>query len=148
MNLTTYLQNDPDNLGLAPLISAGDDGAIAVLINTQGRSKLGTIDTDVFMAWAAGNGMRAAIEDEATDKTSPVRSSALALLDLLRGSKSSGLSIANPANLAMLAGWVQLGKLSPSDRDVLITLGTHPCSYGDAAGFGNVSTQQIAEARG
>lgn len=148
MDLKTYLQTDPDNLGLAALIAAGDDGAIAARINTQGKTKPRIIDNAILASWAAKTGMRAVIEDESADKTSPLRSSALAMLDLLRGNIPTGLNMAYPDNLNMLAAWVQLGKMSQPVCDSLIAIGTYPCGYGDAAGFGNVTPQQIAEARG
>lgn len=149
MDLRTYIETDPDNLGFAPLIVAGNDGGIADLINVKGKTKAGIIDTAILAAWAAKTGMRAVIEDESVDKTSPLRSSALAMLDLLRGNIPTGFNTAYPDNLAMLAAWVQIGKMSAQVKDSLILLGNSPCSYGEAAGFSpNIHNLDIARAFG
>lgn len=90
-----------------------------------GRTKLGTVTTERFAAWAAATGMRAVIEDTAVASQHPLRSIALALRDVLVGG-ATGINFAYPGNPEMLDLWVQAGLLSSANRDGLLALATLP----------------------
>jgi hypothetical protein len=99
-----------------------EHGAIAAALSL-GRTKLGTVSTAAFASWAGGTGMRAVIEDKATTVGDPLRSSALALRDVLSGG-ADGVRMDHAENEQMLAAWVSLGMLSSANHDSLIALAT------------------------
>ena len=105
------------------LVARRDDAAIAALLSV-GKVEVGLVSTSDFVAWAAATGLRAVIEDEAQLKTSPLRSTALALMDVLGGAVD-GINFLRPGNRQMLASWVQLGKISQAQADSLLALATH-----------------------
>lgn len=100
-----------------------DDLIAAVL--SAGRTRVGTVSAGDLASWAAATGMRAAIEDHATNSQSPLRSIALALRDVLAGG-AAGVRLDLPANAAMLDAWVTAGVLAQADRDALIALASAP----------------------
>lgn len=101
-----------------------DTTATAVALSA-GRTRLGTVSVGVFAIWAAETGMRAVIEDHATNAASPMRSVALALRDVLTGN-IGGIRLDLPANIDTLAAWVSAGLLSAQHRDALLALATTP----------------------
>lgn len=111
-------------------LTAGRVNAVAPVLSA-GRSCVGTVSVGDLASWAAATGMRAAIEDHATNAASPLRSIALALRDVLVGG-ASGIRLDLPANAAMLAAWVSAGVLSAENRDALLALATTPDPVTDA----------------
>lgn len=111
-------------------LTAGRINAIAPVLSA-GRSRVGTVSVGDLASWAAATGMRAAIEDHATNAASPLRSIALALRDVLVGG-ASGIQLDLPANAAMLGAWVSAGVLSAENRDALLALATTPSPVTDA----------------
>lgn len=125
---TTYLGFD---MSLKDEILAGgfdlinrDDGAIAAALS-EGRTKIGTVSRAWLATWAAGNGMRAVMQDVSTTQGHPLRSIALATLDVLGGA-AEGIDLSEPANAASVAAWVQFGLMSQDQSDALFALATHP----------------------
>lgn len=104
----------------APLL-AQDTAAIAAALPAV--PVIGEVSRDWFATWAAGNGMRAKIEDSAANPDDPLRSIALTLVDVLR-SPSSGISFAYEHNRTMLAEWVAAGHCSQPEADRLLALAT------------------------
>lgn len=102
----------PDTVALAAALSAG-------------RTKLGSVSRELFAAWAAGNGMRAVIDDTAATVGHPLRSIALACKDVLAGA-AEGIDFSKPQNAQMLQAWVQAGIMQQSDADSLYALATAP----------------------
>lgn len=111
-------------------LTAGRINAIAPVLSA-GRSRVGTVSVGDLASWAAATGMRAAIEDHATNAASPLRPIALALRDVLVGG-ASGIRLDLPANAAMLGAWVSAGVLSAENRDALLALATTPDPVTDA----------------
>ena len=111
-------------------LTAGRINAIAPVLSA-GRSRVGTVSVGDLASWAAATGMRAAIEDHATNAASPLRSIALALRDVLVGG-ASGIQLDLPANAAMLGAWVSAGVLSAENRNALLALATTPDPVTDA----------------
>lgn len=104
----------------APLL-AQDTAAIAAALPAV--PVIGEVSREWFATWAAGTGMRAKIEDSASNPADPLRSIALTLVDVLR-SASSGISFAYGHNRAMLAEWVAAGHCSQPDADQLLAMAT------------------------
>ena len=75
-------------------------------------------------AWAATNGLRAQLQDAANTANHPLRSIALAALDLLRGSMSE--SFDTIAYAPMLDALQAGGMFAVADRDALTALATQP----------------------
>ena len=104
------------------------DAALAASLSA-GRSVQGIVPTPVFAAWCASTGLRAVIEDTSKSLTSPMRSAALVILDLLSW-QSGGLDLSNSAmgrgNLAMLAAWVSAGVVSAAQNSALMALAATP----------------------
>jgi len=106
---------------LAPLVTAGNDGAIALLLNADYSTEPGSITRAMFAIWAAQTGMRSAIRDHALNVNSPLRSIAITLEDFLGGAADS-LDFAMSENQAMLAAWVSVGGCTQEQADSLLAL--------------------------
>lgn len=109
---------------LPDLAAERNDGAIAAALSV-GRTKVGSVTREQFAGWAAGNGLRAKIEDCAGTPGHPLRSIALTLLDVLRGG-FTGIDLSSASNQAMLAAWVAADAITQAQADELITLATTP----------------------
>ena len=100
------------------------DGALARSLSTN-RTLQGIVPTPVFANWCSSTGLRAVIEDTSKNLTSPLRSGALAVLDLLKwGSLGLDLS-ASPlgqSNIAMLAAWAAASIVTPTQISALVAL--------------------------
>lgn len=106
------------------LLASRDSDAIAAAVNV-GRTALGYVSREKFAMWAAKHGVRSAIEDHANTQTSPLRSIALALLDVLR-SPTEGIDLSVPDNALMLGVWVQSGEITQAQADELYALASRP----------------------
>lgn len=87
----------------AELLASQDADAIAEVVNV-GRTALGYTSREKFAMWAAKHGVRSKIEDHSSNPASPLRSIALALLDVLR-SPTEGIDLSVPDNALMLGAW-------------------------------------------
>lgn len=105
------------------LIASRDTMAITATVNA-GRTRIDGVTRDKFAIWAAKTGVRATIEDTSTNLIDPLRASALTLLDFIRGGVSQTLELNNADNVAMLEAWVAMGKITETQKDELIALGT------------------------
>lgn len=124
MNLTALrdeIETGPLAESLAPLVLAGNDGAIAALLNTDYATETGSISRAMFAVWAAQTGMRSAIRDHALNVNSPLRAIAITLEDFLGGAADS-LDFAMSENQAMLAAWVSVGGCTQEQADSLLAL--------------------------
>ena len=100
------------------------DGELARSLSTN-RTSQGIVPTPVFAAWCSSTGLRAVIEDTSKNPTSPLRSGALAVLDLLKwGSLGLDLSASQmgQSNIAMLATWVSAGIVTTAQNNALVAL--------------------------
>ena len=106
------------------------DGALAASLSV-GRTVQGIVLTPVFAAWLSGTGLRATVEDLSKNITSPMRSGALAILDLLSW-QSGGLDLSasrmGQGNIAMLAAWVSAGIVTAAQSSALTALAAMPAS--------------------
>lgn len=148
MNITdlqTELQTGPLSATLAPLIEAGNDGAIAALLNAPYATAPGAISRPLFAVWAAETGMRAVIRDHVLNTGSPLRSIAISLEDFLGGASDS-LDFRKPANQNMLAAWVNAGGCTQEQADDLLSRAGQIISRAQQL-FGHpVTIEQIAQA--
>lgn len=138
MDLKTYLTTDPDNLGFAPLILAGNDGEIAALINTQGTKMLRTriISARGVLSDYAGGPAAAA---DVLDKLETLSASVPAIRWVMTFLKAEGVDIGHPATQGMLDQLAAGGALTKAEAKNLQALGFATCSWGEKAGLGNVS---------
>ena len=104
----------------AELLASQDADAIAEVVNV-GRTALGYASREKFAMWAAKHGVRAKIEDHSSNPASPLRSIALALLDVLR-SPTEGIDLSVPDNAAMLGAWIASGEITHDQADELVAL--------------------------
>ena len=106
------------------------DGALATSLSV-GRTVQGSVLTPVFAAWLSGTGLRATVEDLSKNVVSPMRSGALAILDLLSW-QSGGLDLSasrmGQGNIAMLAAWVSAGIVTAAQSSALTALAAVPAS--------------------
>jgi hypothetical protein len=93
----------------------------------------GDVVSKKLMAWAAGTGQRAVIEDVAADVASPYRSIALTLRDLLINGES--LNLADPGVQGMVAAWTSGGKATTAVKDALYAAGEMLISRADQIGL-------------
>jgi len=105
------------------LLASRDSDAIAAAVNI-GRVRIGYASRESFAMWAAKHDVRAKIEDHANNPASPLRSIALALLDVLR-SPTEGIDFSVPDNALMLGVWVQSGEITQAQADELVALASH-----------------------
>ena len=105
------------------LLASRDSDAIAAAVNI-GRVRVGYASRESFAMWAAKHDVRAKIEDHANNPASPLRSIALALLDVLR-SPTEGIDLSVPDNALMLGAWVQSGEITQAQADELVALASH-----------------------
>lgn len=96
----------------------------------------GVVDRFALLKWVASNNLRGTIEDISANAAHPLRSSALALVDVIRGA-TSGLDLADPDNITMLNAWVSVGVLTAAQESALIALSQTPRT---------ASVEQIASA--
>lgn len=122
MTLYIELTTDPNNLGYTVLITDRNDQAIHDLINLPRYTVNGIIPANVFAIWSGATGMRALIQDHANNVSSPVRNSALLLLDLLTGNLDKTLDLSNSGVVAMMQSWVTANILSQADANALLAL--------------------------
>lgn len=104
------------------------DQQIADAISVN-RVRLGEVSRAKFAIWAA-TGPRSVIEDEAADKTSPFRASALTLKDLLSGAADS-LDLSDSSVGGLLNQWKLAEKISQAEYDSLVALATHADPVGE-----------------
>jgi hypothetical protein len=102
----------PDTVEIARWLSAG-------------RTRIGKVSRGWFALWAAETGARAALEDASQDRAHPLRSVALATLDVLRGS-ADWIDFGLPQHRTMLDAWVTAGAVTRAQADALLVLATHP----------------------
>ncbi len=102
-----------------------DSQAVAEAYNAMRHGVLGIVGRAEFSVWAAGNGLRAKIEDYASDPTSPLRSIALTCRDVILGA-ASGIDFSLADNRAMLGAWVSVGAITQTQSESLLALATHP----------------------
>lgn len=118
------VSQSPELLALARRTGADgqpqpDTEAIAAALSA-GRVRYGVVTTPSLQVWVAATGMRAKIEDHATNPASGLRSIALTLRDLLQGGANGGIHMDDPANRAMLDAWVNAGELTDAARQDLL----------------------------
>ncbi len=111
---------DPD---LAAALAAGNDVAAAERLS-QMLTDTVLVPISQLAAWAATNGLRAQLQDAADIAGHPLRSIALAALDLLRGNMSE--SFDTVAYAPMLDALQSAGMFSPAERDMLTLMATRP----------------------
>jgi hypothetical protein len=122
MALLDELTTGPLAAEIEPFIADGDDGEIYAILHRKDIPVNGAVAVNDFAIWAASTGLRAAIQDHADNASSPLRSIALTLLDLLQGNLAPALDFGNAANVTMLNSWVAAGALTTPQRDTLLTL--------------------------
>ena len=148
MDWKTEIQTGPMAAELAPFVAAGDDGAVVALLNAKTIDAVRSVGRTLFVRWAAKTGMRATIQDVSIEASSLLRSSALALLDIIQGGGDTGVNFAEPDNVTMLSSWVFYNKLAPAHRDELLALATVKISRAEQVAGRDVSIEDVARIRG
>jgi hypothetical protein len=142
--LSDEIDQDPTGKGYAAFLP-DQPGRVVELLNAKTETKLGLVDRTEFTLWTVETGMLAVIKDESEDKTSALRSSALAMIYVLLGA-SSGIDFSNPKNVQTLDAWASLGKLSPTNKDSLLAVATKPASRAEVLGLPTI-TEEILRNR-
>ena len=117
--IRSAINADPAILALVP-----DTQAIADALSV-GRVKVGTVSREWMATWSASNGMRAVMQDVSETVNHPLRSIALATLDVLAGA-ADGIDLSQPQNIAMVQAWVTAGAMPQIEADNLVALATTP----------------------
>ena len=139
MSLYLELTTGPLSAELAPLVVSRNDAEIEAVMNRADIPVYGIISTNDFAIWAASTGMRAVIQDHADNASSPLRSIALTLLDLLTGNLDRAVAFSITSNVSMLNAWVDAGALTTTQRDELLLLSTKMVSRADQIGGASLS---------
>lgn len=150
MDWKTEIQTGPLAIALAPFVEAGDDATVVAMLNDKTIDTLRSVSRMQFIQWAAKTGMRATIQDvsvlPANDPAAPLRSVALALLDVVKGGGADGINFANPDNVTALNAWVTFEKLSVPHRDALLALATVKISRAEASMGRDATVFDVANA--
>ena len=149
MSTLTDVQKDTLRTHLADqkyqdLLNAGMPGHVVDLLNAKTETITGQISRSDLATWAAATDMRKIIEDKANDTNSPLRSSALAIVDVLKGA-SNGIDLSKPSNMAILDGWENGGALSPEDKASMLALAQRPASLAEVLGLSYVTEEMLRE---
>lgn len=136
---------------IAPYFAAGDDYTVTQILNEKTIDVIRTIDRRTFVGWCASTGMRAVIQDVSVDTSSPsasLRSSALAMLDIILGGGTDGINFTDPDNITMLDYWVYFGKLSAPNKEALLTLATIKISRAEFVMGRDATINDVSAIRG
>lgn len=150
MTLTTELQDDPQALGYATPLAAGDHQEAARLINAPRTATVGArrIPSTELLIWG-GAGRIAALEDAAADtqQTAEVRSAASAALRMIQRGDTE-LDLGTQAIADMVELLRANGVFSDADKSELQTMSTRDISRAEELfGLGTTITHsEIAEA--
>lgn len=119
--LRAYIDADPAFVGW---IAGGNDQQIADEINARTVGSVSHLPKAAFSVWVGKSGLRAAIEDHASNAQSPLRSIALTIKDFLQGSVPDFIDFSIPDNLTMLDAWVTAGAITTDQKNQLLALAT------------------------
>lgn len=133
--LLDEILNGPLAATLAPLVLAQDYVSISAILNAQNVTINVPVAVEAFVLGAADTGIRATIQDKAADVSSPLRSSALSLLDLCQGSWDKVLDFSNPPNQTMMEAWVAAGAMTSEQEAQLLALATTNISRAQQIGI-------------
>ena len=139
--LSDEIALDPSGKGYASLLP-NQPGQVVNLLNEKTEVTVGTISRTDLTTWSASTGMRAVIEDIANDTQSPLRSSALAILDVLKGS-SEGIDLSKASNMAILNAWEGAGVLSPENKASMLALAEHLVSRAEKLGLPYITEELL-----
>lgn len=131
--LSDEITNDPTAKGYVTLLP-DRPGHVVDLLNAKTETLLGAIERKDLTKWAAKTGMRLTIQQEADNPASSLCASALAIIDVLRGS-SGGIDFSDPDNIAILDAWEAAGKLSAANRALMVSLATKAASRAEVLGL-------------
>lgn len=139
--LSDEITSDPAGKGYAAFLP-DQPGHVVDLLNAKTETVTGLISRSDLTTWAAATGMRAVIEDKSLDAQSPLRASALAILDVLKGS-SEGIDLSKSSNMDILNGWEAAGVLSAIDKASMLALAQQPASRAELLGVGHVTEEML-----
>lgn len=123
MLTTAEVQAHAADPTLVAALASGDDVTAAARLS-QLLTDTVPVPLHKLAAWAATNGLRAQLQDAADAVGHPLRSTALAALDLLRGNMSE--SFDTVAYAPLLDALQSAGMFSPAERAALTALATGP----------------------
>ena len=123
MSLSDLINSDQ---AIEAAAQARDFETVLAWLNDPVETRLALVSRAWLATWAAGTGMRAIMQDVANTNGHPLRSIALATLDVLAGA-ADGIDFSNPANVASVQAWVTAGLMTQADADALFAMGTEAC---------------------
>lgn len=141
--LNSEIANDPTGKGYAGMLP-DKPGYVVDALNENTGTRVGMISRSDLTTWAAETGMRSVIEDKAMDTQSQLRASALAILDVLKGS-SEGIDLSKPSNMSILNGWETDGALSTANKNSMLDLAIHPASRMEILGLPYATEEMLRE---
>lgn len=139
--LSDEIDDDPAEKGYAQYLP-DQPGHVVDLLNEKTETRVGLLSRTDLTIWAADTGMRAVIEDVSRDEESPLRASALAILDVLKGS-SDGIDLSKSSNMEILLGWESATKLSAQDKASMLALAQQPASRAEILGLPYVTEEML-----
>lgn len=143
--LSDEILNDPLGKGYSQYLP-DQPGHVVGLLNAKTESKLGMLYKTDMTSWSVLTDMRKVIEDESLSIDSPLRSSALAILDVIRGDAASGIDFGKPINVQILDLWQYHSKLSVQDRSLMEQMATGLVSRMEILGL-LVATEELLRNR-
>lgn len=143
--LRNKLDNDPENLGYAPMIAAFDISNLEIILNDKTFSRNGYIPLGTFSVWMTANGIRRKLREGAANSQLPVSAQDLCqdVLDIEKNPHMTVLDMSDATTLALVDTLVQIGVITSQEKDSLVLLSQTPQSRYEALfGVGKRVTQR------
>lgn len=148
--MATTLPNEiatgPLSAEISQFAASGNDGAIYAAFHRKDIPVYSKVKVGVFADWLAITGLRALVEDHSTNITSPLRSNALSILDLLRGSHDYLIDFGEPSKQALLQAWVANGGITAQQQSDFLAKTIKYISRADQLPELTISIETIAKA--
>jgi hypothetical protein len=132
-----------------PLYADKSDAEIVALLNAPGAPVPQPVPMLALLQYAAGQGIRASIDDASKDPSSPVRSLCLGFIDMCWGVGTTHVfDVTDPSALAFLDAFVAAGLMTADQNTAVVNLAATPGpSIAQGLGFPSVSALDLAAAR-
>lgn len=136
----------PSTPKVAPDIAQVNDQAIADILNSvPGGVVYSELSAAKFTTWAVITGMRAVIQDIAVDTQSPLRSSALAMIDVMQGNVPV-IDFRDAGLRAVIDAWVDAGMCPAPARDALLLMCSREAGWAEYALGRSVTAADVSRA--
>jgi len=120
---------------LAPFVAAGNDGAIAAILNDKRFTRVQRVTLKDIVRYLLDNGVWLSIVDKAADvAASPAKSSARMFMEVQKMGFIESLDMSKPSSQGMLSALVAAGTMTAAHQTALTNMGVVPASRAEVLG--------------